>query len=104
MSTTDIVYVIILGFAAFASGFFSGSEIAMVSADRVRLRERAARGERGARLAEAFLSQPEVLLATTLMGTNLALVTFSVAVALALLGSGSSAELRTTRGGTGLGC
>ncbi len=73
--------------------FFSGSEIAMVSADRARLRERAAAGDRGARLAESFLSRPQVLLATTLMGTNLALVTFSVAVALALATRESAGEI-----------
>jgi putative hemolysin len=65
--------------------FFSGSEIAMVSADRTRLRQRAQAGDRAARLTEAFLEKPQVLLATTLMGTNLATVTFSVTVALALL-------------------
>jgi len=75
--------------------FFSGSEIAMVSADRVRLRERASKGDRGSRLAEAFLKKPEVLLATTLMGTNLALVIFSVAVTLALLAAGDSSEMRS---------
>jgi len=75
--------------------FFSGSEIAMVSADRARLRDGASKGDRGCRLAEAFLRKPEVLLATTLMGTNLALVTFSVAVTLALLSEGSVNELRS---------
>ncbi len=68
--------------------FFSGSEIAMVAADRTRLRQRAQNGDRGARLAEAFLEKPQVLLATTLMGTNLATVTFSVTVAIALVGHG----------------
>lgn len=67
-------------------GFFSGAEIAMVSASRARLRQQAQAGDRGAQLAEAFLSKPQVLLATTLMGTNLATVTFSVTVALALIG------------------
>ena len=67
--------------------FFSGSEIAMVSADRAQLRTRAADGDRGAELAETLLQRPQVLLATTLMGTNLATVTFSVTVALALLTS-----------------
>ena len=66
--------------------FFSGSEIAMVSANRTRLRQRAADGDRGARLAEELLAQPQVLLATTLLGTNLGAVTFSVTVALYLLG------------------
>lgn len=66
--------------------FFSGSEIAMVSANRTVLRQRAAAGDRGARMVERFLEQPQVFLATTLIGTNLATVVFSVSVALALVG------------------
>ncbi len=65
--------------------FFSGSEIAMVSSDRSKLRARAEAGDRGAALAERLLGRPQVLLATTLMGTNMATVTFSVTVALALV-------------------
>ena len=42
-------------------GFFSGSEIAMVSANRARLRERAEKGDRGARLVEDFLARPQIL-------------------------------------------
>ncbi len=71
-------------------GFFSGSEIAMVSANRALLRQKAAAGDRGAKMAEAFLARPQVLLSTTLIGTNLATVTFSVVFTLALLGSGVS--------------
>ena len=70
--------------------FFSGSEIAMVSANRATLRQRAADGDRGARMVERFLEQPQVFLATTLIGTNLATVVFSVAVALALVGRSES--------------
>lgn len=65
--------------------FFSGSEIAMVSADRVKLRQKAAAGDYGAILAERLLARPQILLATTLVGTNTATVTFSVTVALALI-------------------
>src|SRR5678815_4019935 len=67
-------------------GFFSGSEIAMVSANRSRLRERSAAGDRGAPLVESMLARPQVLLATTLLGTNLGAVTFGVTVALWLVG------------------
>jgi CBS domain containing-hemolysin-like protein len=66
--------------------FFSGSEIAMVSANRSRLRHRAAEGDRGARLVEELLAEPQTFLATTLLGTNLGAVSFSVTVALYLLG------------------
>ena len=40
--------------------FFSGSEIAMVSASRPRLRARAKAGNRGAILAERYLDEPQL--------------------------------------------
>ncbi len=56
-------------------GFFSGSEIGVVSADRLKLRHMAAQGNSGAKLAVEMLSKPEWLLSTTLVGTNIAIVT-----------------------------
>ncbi|MBL4632651.1 MAG: HlyC/CorC family transporter [Kofleriaceae bacterium] len=70
--------------------FFSGSEIAMVSASRAKLRARAEAGSRSAKLAEEYLGAPELLLATTLLGTNLAVVTFSVTVSVFLVQGGYS--------------
>ena len=58
-----------------AEGFFSGSEIGLVSADRNQLRHDAAKGSRGAALALKMLERPEWLLSTTLVGTNIAVVT-----------------------------
>jgi len=89
------VVVIVVGVVCVAiEAFFSGSEIAMVSVNRSRIRHRAAEGDRGARLVEELLDQPQRLLATTLLGTNLGAVTFSVTMALYLLGRrGGGAEL-----------
>jgi len=53
-------------------GFFATSEIAMVSANRRRLRHRAEEGHRGAALALQLLARPEYLLATTLLGAYMA--------------------------------
>ncbi len=55
--------------------FFSGSEIGVVSADPMKLRHQAAKGSKGARLALKMLERPEWLLSTTLIGTNIAVVT-----------------------------
>ncbi len=55
-------------------GFFSGSEIGVVSADQIKLRHDAAKGSRGAKLALEMLKKPEWLLSTTLVGTNIAVV------------------------------
>jgi putative hemolysin len=68
-----------------AEGFFSGSELGIVSADRMKLRHDAAKGSRGARLAlEMLEKRPEWLLSTTLVGTNIAVVTNST-IATALM-------------------
>ena len=76
-----------------AEGFFSGSEIGIVSADRVKLRHAAAKGSRGAKLALQMLEKPEWLLSTTLVGTNIAVVTnttMATALMIDLFGPGSS--------------
>lgn len=59
-------------------GFFSGSEIAIVSVDKIKLRHLASLGLKGAILAQKMLQQPERFLGTTLVGTNLAVVISSV--------------------------
>ena len=66
-------------------GFFSGSEIALVNADRLKLRHRARQGDRGARLVLQALERPEKLLATTLVGTNLATIALTTIGTLTML-------------------
>lgn len=55
-------------------GFFSGSEIALVNADKFKLRHLAAHGHKGAQRVLRMFQRPEVLLGTTLVGTNISLV------------------------------
>ncbi|MFO7963160.1 MAG: hemolysin family protein [Desulfobacterales bacterium] len=55
-------------------GFFSGSEMAMVSADKIQMHHRARMGDKGARLYLKLFQKPDRLLTTTLVGTNLATV------------------------------
>ncbi|GAK53908.1 hypothetical protein U14_05183 [Candidatus Moduliflexus flocculans] len=59
-------------------GFFSGSEIAIISVDKIKLRHLASVGSKGAMLAQKMLQQPERFLGTTLVGTNLSVVISSV--------------------------
>ncbi len=89
--------VLIVGIVCvLVEGFFSGSEIAFVSADRTRLRQKAADGDRAARMCEALIAKPEVLLATTLLGTNIAVTTLSVTATLFFISEGwGSGELLT---------
>jgi putative hemolysin len=58
----------------FLEGFLSGSEIAMVSADKKRLSRFAQAGPRSARLTYRVLQEPSWYLSTTLAGSNLAQV------------------------------
>lgn len=55
-------------------GFFSGSEIAMVNADKLKLRHKARQGDKGAKLVIQQLDKPYVLLGTTLVGTNISTI------------------------------
>lgn len=55
-------------------GFFSGSEIALVSSDKMKLQHRARQGDKGAQLVLALFKTPDVMLGTTLVGTNVATV------------------------------
>jgi len=64
--------------------FFSGSEIALLSADKLRLKEAAAKGSLGAKRALELASHPERVLSTTLLLTNLAVIGISTIVALEL--------------------
>ena len=53
------------------NGFFSGAELALVSARKARLRARAARGHRGARMALQLLDNPTRLLSSIQIGITL---------------------------------
>ncbi len=66
-------------------GFFAAAEIALVSANRRRLRHRADEGHRGARLALKMLAKPEYFLATTLLGAYMSAAVNSILVTAFLL-------------------
>jgi Mg2+/Co2+ transporter CorB len=53
------------------SAFFSGSETALMSLNRYRLRHKARSGHRGAQLAEHLLQRPDRLIGLILLGNNL---------------------------------
>ena len=52
-------------------GLFSGSEIALVNADKIRLKKMAKSGHKGAKLVLKAFERPDELLSTTLIGTNI---------------------------------
>ena len=55
-------------------GFFSGSEIALVNSDKFKMHHKANQGHRGAKLVLKLFETPDVLLGTTLVGTNIATI------------------------------
>jgi len=73
--------LVILLFLALKA-FFSGSEIAIVNSDKLKLRHQAKQGDRSAKLLLKMFRSPDVILGTTLVGTNLATVTISTLGAL----------------------
>ncbi|MBS1159109.1 MAG: CBS:Protein of unknown function DUF21:Transporter-associated region [Proteobacteria bacterium] len=71
------------------SGIFSGSETAMMAANRFRLRHAAQNGHRGAKLAQALLDKTDQLLGLILLGNtlfNAAAATLTGYIALDLFG------------------
>ncbi|MFW2405509.1 MAG: CNNM domain-containing protein, partial [Gammaproteobacteria bacterium] len=61
----------LLVFLLICSAFFSGTETALMTVNRYRLRHRANSGHRGARIAEKLLKQPDRLIGLILLGNNL---------------------------------
>ncbi len=76
MSTPILIFLVLLVFLLL-KGFFSGSEIALVNADKIKLRHKARQGNKGAQLALRLYETPDLLLGTTLVGNNISTVVFT---------------------------
>ncbi len=86
--------IVLMLFFLLLKGFFSGSEIALVSSDKIKLRHREKQGDRGASLALKLFRTPDVILSTTLVGTNISTVVLTTIGALVMIGMlGESGEL-----------
>ncbi|AGA90691.1 putative Mg2+ and Co2+ transporter CorB [Thioflavicoccus mobilis 8321] len=74
------------------SAFFSGSETALMTINRYRLRHLADHGHRGARLAQALLERPDRLIGLVLLGNNFVnILASSLATIIALRIGGDNA-------------
>ncbi len=76
MST--LTAVILIGFFIILEGFFSGSETALISLNRLKLRSLAQKNDRKALLILKMLENPDRLLGTTLVGTNISVICASI--------------------------
>lgn len=63
------------------SAFFSGIEIAFVSADKLHIELRGKKGDTAARILSSFVKNPGQFIATTLIGNTIALVIYGVFMA-----------------------
>ncbi len=70
---------IIIALSLFTESFFSGSEIAIVSCNRIKIKLLSERGVGRASLIMKLFKKPERLLATTLIGTNISVIVSSFA-------------------------
>jgi Mg2+/Co2+ transporter CorB len=84
-----IVLVLILLALLLVIAFSSGTEVAMLSVNRYRIRHRAANGERRARILESLLTQPDRWLGANLVILALASVAASTIATLLALRSGT---------------
>ncbi len=75
MDLTSTLIIVILGILF--EGFFSGSEIAMIAINRIKMKQKADEGDTSAQAVLHLLDTPEKLFASTSLGTNLAMVTTS---------------------------
>jgi CBS domain containing-hemolysin-like protein len=83
VSGINILYIVVLGICIVLSGFFSGSETALVSIQRERAHQLAEKSQRGAKLQD-LLSNPDRTLSTLLVANNFVNI-LAAAVATALL-------------------
>lgn len=82
MELTAVIIIVI--FCLLLEGFFSGSELALISVNRLKLKHLSESGSKAAKSVEELLDKPERLFGTTSIGTNCAMVS-STAVMTAYL-------------------
>lgn len=87
--------IILLFILLLLSAFFSGMEIAFISANRLKVELDKKQGKRHARILSRFLRKPQLFIASMLVGNNIALTWYSI-VAGALIVSGASYLIETT--------
>jgi CBS domain containing-hemolysin-like protein len=87
---TTQTLIVVLAACVVVQGFFVAAEVALSACDRGRLRQRAAGGARRAARVEEMLAVPQVTLATTLVGANLATLVAVIAIGLELARRGES--------------
>lgn len=90
MDLSTILHLIALFVLVLCSGFFSGSETALMALNKLKLRHQIMEGRKGAKVLDKVLSRPDSLIGTILLGNNLVNVASSAlatSLAISLWGS-----------------
>ena len=74
MAESPLGLLVLIPFFVLLEAFFSGSEIAIVSTPKYKIKQKLNEGDKKAKLLLKFLEEPEKLLSTTLIGTNFSTV------------------------------
>jgi len=82
----NFLYIFAITLCVVFQGFFSGSEMVILSANKTKLRQAAKRGNKGAARFLKMIEKPEWSLATTSTGTNMFVIIASVFAAVWLDG------------------
>lgn len=80
----DINYIIIILVSLLLSAFFSGIEIAFITADKLHIELRSQQGHLSDKILSGFLKKPSWFITTTLIGNNVTLVIYGIFMALIL--------------------
>ncbi len=67
-------YILMIAVCLLFEGFFSGIEMAVISSNKLKIRFLANKGNDAAKRVKKFLAKPQLFLATTLVGVNLAII------------------------------
>ncbi|MFC2059143.1 hemolysin family protein [Chloroflexota bacterium] len=103
MDSGEILALILLFVCVLLSGFFSSSEVAFISLQKLRLRHLASTEDAVARQVATMAEKPEKLLTTILLGNNLvntAAAALATIVAVSMMASRGQAALVATGGVT----
>jgi len=87
MDSVNILYLVLALLCVLASAFFSSSETAFISLQKIRLKHMESQGIAGAGRVARILEKPERFISTVVLGNNLvntAAATFSTAIAISL--------------------
>jgi putative hemolysin len=80
----DPTYIVIVVVSLILSAFFSGVEIAFISADKLHIELRSQQGNLSDRILSGFLKKPSWFITTTLIGNNVTLVIYGIFMAFLL--------------------